>query len=306
MERENLYSIGEVAEILGISVQTVRYYGKIGLMEPAYTNPDTGYRYYSYIQISLIDRIRYLQGLGLSLGEIKTAFEDGHGRALVPFLQKQLREKEGEIGRLQELADVLRWYINFFQYPDQQRFYGVPYKRHIPERYILASPSLPEERHIRNSNQPSRASLALRQLRSDPLFRNVIFLRQNGNIIDFKSMLRQEWDPKWYFVYLKGDPGFQHPNIIRLPAGVYLCFQGHPLVDNWDTRYIRGFFESSPEEEYPSLVVADEYEDNLGNFVDCFYEIQILTWQTDRASPENGGGGFLHEAPPVHPGSGPA
>lgn len=300
MERENLYSIGEVAELLGISVQTVRYYGKIGLLEPAYTNPDTGYRYYSYIQISLIDRIRYLQSLGLSLGEIKTAFEDGHGRALVPFLQKQLFEKEGEIRRLQELADVLRWYINFFQFPDQQRFHGVPYRRTIPERYILASPSLPEERHIRNSNHPSQASLTLQQLKSDTLFKDVIFLRQNGNIIDFKSMLHQEWDPKWYFVYLKGDPGFQHPNIIQIPAGVYLCFQGQPLVDNWDTSFIRELFKHSSEAEYPSLVIADEYEDSLGNFVDCFYEIQILTWQTDNPRPGEDDLKFLHGGPPNH------
>ena len=48
--QENLYSIGEAAEILGISVQTLRYYDKIKLLEPAYTNPNTGYRYYSYIQ----------------------------------------------------------------------------------------------------------------------------------------------------------------------------------------------------------------------------------------------------------------
>ena len=44
--QENLYSIGEAAEILGISVQTLRYYDKIKLLEPAYINPNTGYRYY--------------------------------------------------------------------------------------------------------------------------------------------------------------------------------------------------------------------------------------------------------------------
>ena len=40
--QENLYSIGEAAEILGISVQTLRYYDKIKLLEPAYINPNTG------------------------------------------------------------------------------------------------------------------------------------------------------------------------------------------------------------------------------------------------------------------------
>ena len=87
--QENLYSIGEAAEILGISVQTLRYYDKIKLLEPAYINPNTGYRYYSYIQLSLIDRIRYLQNFGLSLKDIKSAFAHDTGRALVPFLEKE-------------------------------------------------------------------------------------------------------------------------------------------------------------------------------------------------------------------------
>ena len=296
MERgqDSLYSIGEVAGQLGISVQTLRHYGKIGLLEPAYTNPDTGYRYYSYIQLSLIDRIRYLQNLGLSLSEIKAAFEDGHGRALLPFLEHQLREKTEELHRMEEVIDALRWYINFFRYPGQNNFNGVPYKRMIGDRYILAAESLAEERHIRNSNHPSRASLKLQQLKSDPQFKNTIFLRQNGNIIDFKSMLNQEWNPQWYFVFLKKDPGFDHPNVIHLPAGEYLCFQGHPLTNEWDTTYIRKLFEGVPESDYPTLVVAAEYEDSLSNFIDCVYEIQILIWQPDK---DGAADGFLHEEP---------
>lgn len=273
---DNLYSIGEVAGILGISVQTLRHYSKIGLLEPAYINPETGYRYYSYIQLSLIDRIRYLQNFGLSLKEIKSAFADGHSRALIPFLEKQLEEKSSELQKMQENIDALRWYINFFRYPDKPRFQGVPYKRFIEERFMLAVPSLPEEGNIRDSNHPSQASLALRQVKSDPRFKDVIYLRQNGDLIDFKSMLEQTWNPLKYFVYLKGDPGFQHPNVVRIPAGEYLCFQGRPLVNKWDTTYIRKFFETMPESEYPSLVVADEYESSLMNFIDCVYEFQIL------------------------------
>lgn len=293
---ENLYSIGEVAGILGISVQTLRHYSKIGLLEPAYINPETGYRYYSYIQLSLIDRIRYLQNFGLSLKEIKTAFADGHGRALIPYLEKQLKEKQKELQKMQETIGALEWYINFFRYPDRQRFQGIPYKRMIGERFMLAVPSLPEKRNIRDSNHPSQASLALRRLKADPQFDEVSFLRQNGNLINFKSMLEQKWDSSKYFVYLKGDPGFRHPNIIRIPAGEYLCFQGRPLINDWDLSYIRKLFDSVPESELPTLVVADEYEESLNNFIEALYEIQILIWQSDTPSDEDNP--FLHGARP--------
>ena len=37
------------------------------LLQPKYTNPATGYRYYYVNQLHFIDRIKYLQKLGLSL-----------------------------------------------------------------------------------------------------------------------------------------------------------------------------------------------------------------------------------------------
>ena len=278
MEKEKLYSVGQVSELVGISTQALRYYDKIGLLPPAYINPETGYRYYSYIQLSLIDRIRYLQNLGLSLEEIKLAFDRGDSQSLLAALQKRLKAQEEQLALLQENIETLQWYINYFQYPDQQRFYSIPYKRYMPERYILMTPSLPEEREIRSSDHASQASLALHKLKNAPEFKELSYLRQNGNIIDFDSMLGQEWNSKYYFVHLKNHPGFSHPNIMTIPAGVYLCFQGRPLVNDWDTSLIRKLFDSSVEQEKPSLVIADEYENSLTDFISCVYEIQMLLW----------------------------
>ncbi|WVU49804.1 MerR family DNA-binding transcriptional regulator [Fusobacterium nucleatum] len=36
---KELYSIGEVSEIMGVSVQTLRYYSNINLILPKYVNP---------------------------------------------------------------------------------------------------------------------------------------------------------------------------------------------------------------------------------------------------------------------------
>ena len=54
---ENLLSIGEVAKIRNVNVQSLRYYEKLGILIPAYINPDTGYRYYSLEQIMILDTI---------------------------------------------------------------------------------------------------------------------------------------------------------------------------------------------------------------------------------------------------------
>lgn len=63
---KELYSIGETARLFGISTQTLRFYDRKGILSPVYTDPETGYRYYSYMQFHIIDRIKYLQGFGLA------------------------------------------------------------------------------------------------------------------------------------------------------------------------------------------------------------------------------------------------
>ena len=45
--RKDLFKIGEVAKLFNISVSTLRYYEKLGLVMPEEVDPDTGYRYYS-------------------------------------------------------------------------------------------------------------------------------------------------------------------------------------------------------------------------------------------------------------------
>ena len=56
---KELYTIGETAALMGITTRTLRYYNSMGLISPSYTDPDTGYRYYSFKQFHYIDRIKY-------------------------------------------------------------------------------------------------------------------------------------------------------------------------------------------------------------------------------------------------------
>lgn len=68
---ENLLSIGEVAKIRNVNVQSLRYYEKLGILIPAYINPETGYRYYSLEQIMILDTIILCVDLGIPLKDLK-------------------------------------------------------------------------------------------------------------------------------------------------------------------------------------------------------------------------------------------
>ena len=45
MDKQNLLTIGNLSKQTGVHVKSLRYYGQLGILLPAYTDPDTGYRY---------------------------------------------------------------------------------------------------------------------------------------------------------------------------------------------------------------------------------------------------------------------
>jgi DNA-binding transcriptional MerR regulator len=54
-------SIGEMAKINHVSVQTLRYYDRIDLLKPIYVNEETNYRYYDIKQSAIVDMIQYMK-----------------------------------------------------------------------------------------------------------------------------------------------------------------------------------------------------------------------------------------------------
>lgn len=65
------YKIGDFAEILNVSVRTLRYYDEINLFKPIEIDLFTNYRYYSDQQIADFEIIKMLTEAGFSLEEIK-------------------------------------------------------------------------------------------------------------------------------------------------------------------------------------------------------------------------------------------
>lgn len=265
--KNRYYSIGEVADLLGISAQTLRYYDKIGMLQPAHVNPQNGYRQYSYDQIHYIERIRYLQNLGLSLNDIRSALESGKVEEMARHLETQREEVRHKIRELRDIEESLDWYIHYYRYLGENRYPQIPFKKREDERYLMAAPLYPGEAIY------GTAGYRLTQEKSKPAFRSVKFLRQTGYILDYASLLEGKIRPLSYFVYLKDVPAFQHPFLQKVPAGEYLCFRGQILLESYEPSYVRTFFRG---EDKPHLVIANEYEDNFREFEKCFYEIQIL------------------------------
>lgn len=103
---EKYYSIGEVAKLTNISIQTLRYYDQIDLFKPSYVDVKTNYRYYKDSQLYYLDMIKSLKFIGTSLDEIKAA-QQFTPSELLAFLQKQEDVIEQRINQLYDIQQTL-------------------------------------------------------------------------------------------------------------------------------------------------------------------------------------------------------
>ncbi|MBK3914867.1 MerR family transcriptional regulator [Listeria ivanovii] len=106
-----LLSIGEMAKKSQLSIQRLRYYDKIGLLVPAFTDPTSGYRYYEVAQEEQLNFIQALQYMGFSLKAIKQYLDKNTPESLPELLvkyQQKLQEDEARIARK-------KWLLNRFQ-----------------------------------------------------------------------------------------------------------------------------------------------------------------------------------------------
>lgn len=74
MGGDGLYQIGEVAERLGLSLRTVRYYEEVGLVRPAERSPG-GFRLYDDDAIERLALIKQMKPLEFSLDETRELLE---------------------------------------------------------------------------------------------------------------------------------------------------------------------------------------------------------------------------------------
>lgn len=66
-----MLKIGDFSKLSMVSVRMLRFYDENGLLNPVRVDKFTGYRYYSVEQLKEVSQIKILQGLGISLSEIK-------------------------------------------------------------------------------------------------------------------------------------------------------------------------------------------------------------------------------------------
>ena len=105
-----MFKIGEFSKLSHVTVKTLRYYDRIGLLKPAEVDRWTSYRYYSADQLPRLNRVLALKHLGLSLHQIARLLDEplspdqirGMLRLKQVELQEQLEEEQARLARVEQ------------------------------------------------------------------------------------------------------------------------------------------------------------------------------------------------------------
>lgn len=118
--------IGEVARRAGVSADTVRYYERLGLVNPP-RRAESGYRLYSDVELGRLRFIRRAKLLGLSLSDIHILLGLGEAgeypalrRQVTGLLRQKLDECEVRLVELTAFKTELQgWYQLALERQDQ-------------------------------------------------------------------------------------------------------------------------------------------------------------------------------------------
>ena len=97
-----MYSRGQFAVIGKVGRKALRLYHEEGLLVPAYINEENGYHYYAEEQLAVLEKIRRLRSIGLSLFEIRQVLE---GKADEnEAVRSRITELDEQLQTVKELA----------------------------------------------------------------------------------------------------------------------------------------------------------------------------------------------------------
>lgn len=108
----NLIPIGRFSRVTRLSIKALRHYDEAGLLTPAWVDPSSGYRYYTYAQASQAEVIRVMRSLDLPLDEVREVLTAGDRDVVTKVLDRHRVRLEEVLDRQSRMLAFLRRLID--------------------------------------------------------------------------------------------------------------------------------------------------------------------------------------------------
>lgn len=136
----DLVPSGRFGQLARLTRKQLRLYAEQDLLRPVFTDPNSGYHYYSLSQLDEAQRIAHLRELGMSLDTIQSTLRAWHTPDLRAKLEEhrvQLEQQEAAVRKaIDELDRLLR---------AERPNYAIGTKRVLPQRCLSMRQRVPPE-----------------------------------------------------------------------------------------------------------------------------------------------------------------
>lgn len=105
-----LLPIGQFAKQAGLTIHQLRHYHAVGLLEPAFVDNESGYRYYSPAQAARAEAISLLRSLDMPITDIQRLLQDPAPETVSLLLARHRERLESRLAQVEErlrLVDAL-------------------------------------------------------------------------------------------------------------------------------------------------------------------------------------------------------
>lgn len=130
-------TIGDFAKLHNVNQKSLRYYERIGALEPAYIDPATGYRYYALEQLVELDMILMCLELNIPLKEAEQYRNPDHTLDIQRLLQDGRQKALEKMERLQDILTQMKDALGRVEAGESCQGQAGPYRRQLGPRLIL-------------------------------------------------------------------------------------------------------------------------------------------------------------------------
>ncbi|MCD8357505.1 MAG: MerR family transcriptional regulator [Clostridia bacterium] len=261
---KNYLTISEFAKLRNININSLLYYEKLGILFPAYVDPDTRYRYYAPEQLSTLDIILLCISLGIPLKELKQ-YQEENAYWQKKMLEDGKRIAEDKIHKMQTDLYKIEYSLKC---QEEQAGYakceGI-YQRKIHSRFFIVEEYFGE---LANITQFGRISTKLFDYAESKGFSAVL---PTGFMYIFgEKKIRQFL----FYEILPTDK--KDEKVIEIPEGIYSCLQIEFNPDLDHITFLEQHFGSANQRiAIVSNLIRDKLEINSR-----YNEIQIMDGYT--------------------------
>lgn len=206
-------TISEFSELRNVNINSLRYYEKLGLLNPARVDPNTKYRYYLPEQLVTLDIITLCIRLGIPLKQLENYLDGTGGIDQAKFL------KDGK-ALLQKRVEEIQLGLEFVQFNldamAENQAHSTKrgfYTRTFPERFFVA------RKFCGDWN-----SVTQKETFSMELFREAQ-ARALAPVFPAGVLVHCENDANTYSVFFQVLHPSSQQDVLHIPAGQYTCLQ---------------------------------------------------------------------------------